>query len=73
MRYAQIGYTYFHAFGTSCFKGFGYKVEEPLVLQPACFDNEQTFFELIPAVLQNNEWMYGQQGVHWASTVAFRI
>jgi hypothetical protein len=61
-----------HRSGTSMLsgllvEGFGYNPGEPLI-QPA-FDNEKGFFELIPAVLQNDEWMYAQ-GVNWAANVA---
>ena len=60
-----------HRSGTSMLsgllvEGFGYKVGKPLI-QPA-FDNEKGFFELIPAVLQNDEWMYNQD-VNWAANV----
>ena len=60
-----------HRSGTSMLSGllvdgFGYKPGKPLI-QPA-FDNEKGFFELIPAVLQNDEFMRNQQ-IHWASKV----
>jgi len=46
--------------------GFGYKTGGPLI-QPS-FDNERGFFELLPAVLQNDEFMYNQH-VNWAANV----
>ena len=60
-----------HRSGTSMLAGllvdgFGYKTGGP-VIQPA-FDNEKGFFELIPAVLQNDEFMYNQH-VNWAANV----
>ena len=60
-----------HRSGTSMLsgllvEGFGYKVGKPLI--GAAFDNEKGFFELVPAVLQNDEWMYNQ-GVNWAGSL----
>lgn len=60
-----------HRSGTSMLsgllvEGFGYKVGAPLI-QPH-FDNEKGFFELLPAVLQNDEFMY-EQNVNWAANV----
>lgn len=60
-----------HRSGTSMLsgllvEGFGYNPGAPLI-QPA-FDNEKGFFELIPAVLQNDEFMYDQK-VNWAANV----
>jgi hypothetical protein len=60
-----------HRSGTSMLSGllvdgFGYKVGAPLI-QPN-FDNERGFFELLPAVLQNDEFMYNQN-VNWAANV----
>jgi hypothetical protein len=58
-----------HRSGTSMLsgllvEGFGYEAGEPLI--GAAFDNEKGFFELIPAVLQNDEFLQEQQ-MHWAS------
>eukprot|EP01083_Nonionella_stella_P092185 257956_1 len=60
-----------HRSGTSMLsgllvEGFGYKTGGP-VIQPA-YDNEKGFFELIPAVLQNDEFMY-EQHINWAGGV----
>jgi len=60
-----------HRSGTSMLagllvQGFGYHVGEPLI-QPN-YDNKKGFFELIPAVLQNDVFMY-DQGVSWDSNV----
>lgn len=60
-----------HRSGTSMLSGllvdgFGYQVGAPLI-QPS-FDNERGFFELLPAVLQNDEFMYNQN-VNWAANV----
>lgn len=61
-----------HRSGTSMLagllnEGFGYKVGGPLI--GAAFDNEKGFFELLPAVLQNDEFMYAQR-VNWAGNMA---
>lgn len=60
-----------HRSGTSMLsgllvEGFGYKPGAPLIA-PA-FDNEKGFYELIPAVVQNDEFM-NEQHVNWASNV----
>lgn len=60
-----------HRSGTSMLsgllvEGFGYHTGGPLI-QPA-FDNEKGFFELIPAVLQNDAFMY-EQHINWAANV----
>ena len=47
-------------------EGFGYKPGQPLI-QPA-YDNEKGFYELIPAVLQNDVFMASQH-VDWATNV----
>jgi len=46
--------------------GLGYTVGGPLI--GGAFDNEKGFFELIPAVLQNDEFMKHQR-VYWSSNV----
>ena len=58
-----------HRSGTSMLsgllvEGFGYETGKPVL--GAAFDNEKGYFELMPAVLQNDEFMYEQQ-VHWSS------
>jgi hypothetical protein len=58
-----------HRSGTSMLsgllvEGFGYEPGEPLI--GASFDNEKGFFELVPAVLQNDEF-FMEQGMYWAS------
>lgn len=60
-----------HRSGTSMLsgllvEGFGYTVGGPLI--PPGFDNEKGFFELLPAVLQNDVWMYDQR-INWAANV----
>jgi hypothetical protein len=60
-----------HRSGTSMLsgllvEGFGYKPGAPLI-QPA-YDNEKGFYELVPAVLQNDIFMY-EQNVDWSSNV----
>ena len=60
-----------HRSGTSMLagllvEGFGYKPGEPLI-QPA-YDNEKGFYELIPAVLQNDVFMSAQH-IDWATNV----
>jgi len=60
-----------HRSGTSMLSGllvdgFGYQPGKPLI-GPA-FDNEKGFFELIPAVLQNDAFMSNEQ-VNWAANV----
>ncbi len=60
-----------HRSGTSMLsgllvEGFGYKPGAPLI-QPA-YDNEKGFYELIPAVLQNDIFMADQM-VDWATNV----
>lgn len=60
-----------HRSGTSMLagllvEGFGYNPGAPLI-QPA-YDNEKGFYELIPAVLQNDIFM-SDQHVDWASHV----
>jgi hypothetical protein len=60
-----------HRSGTSMLagllvEGFGYNPGEPLI-QPA-YDNEKGFYELIPAVLQNDILM-GKQHVDWSANV----
>lgn len=60
-----------HRSGTSMLagllvEGFGYKPGEPLI-QPA-YDNEKGFYELIPAVLQNDIFMSAQH-IDWATNV----
>ena len=60
-----------HRSGTSMLsgllvEGFGYTVGEPVI--PPSFDNEKGFFELIPAVLANDYFMY-EQNVNWAANV----
>lgn len=58
-----------HRSGTSMLsgllvEGFGYQPGQPLI--GAAFDNEKGFFELVPAVLQNDEFLK-EQHMHWAS------
>lgn len=58
-----------HRSGTSMLsgllvEGFGYEPGEPLI--GASFDNEKGFFELVPAVLQNDEF-FKEQNMHWAT------
>jgi len=60
-----------HRSGTSMLsgllvKGMGYNVGKPLI-EPA-FDNEKGFFELLPIVLQNDEFM-SKQNVGWSYNV----
>lgn len=60
-----------HRSGTSMLggllvEGFGYHPGKPLI-QPA-YDNEKGFYELIPVVLQNDEFM-DKQKVNWATNV----
>ena len=60
-----------HRSGTSMLagllvEGFGYNPGQPLI-QPA-YDNEKGFYELIPAVLQNDVFMADQR-VDWATNV----
>lgn len=60
-----------HRSGTSMLSGLlvsgmGYNVGKPLI--GAAFDNEKGFFELLPAVLQSDEFMR-KQHVWWASGV----
>ena len=60
-----------HRSGTSMLsgllvEGFGYKPGAPLI-QPA-YDNEKGFYELIPAVLQNDIFM-SEQNIDWATNV----
>ena len=60
-----------HRSGTSMLsgllvKGMGYHVGEPLI-EPAS-DNEKGFFELLPAVEQNDSFMKGQD-IWWSSGV----
>jgi hypothetical protein len=60
-----------HRSGTSMLaglmvKGMGYFVGEPLIGQ--AFDNEKGFFELLPVVLQNDEFMK-KQNVWWSENV----
>jgi len=61
-----------HRSGTSLLsgllvQGFGYEVGEPLI-RPGN-DNEKGFFELLPAVLQNDAFM-SEQGIDWATKVS---
>jgi hypothetical protein len=46
--------------------GMGYQVGSPLI--GGAFDNEKGFFELIPVVLQNDEFLYAQQ-IDWSYNV----
>jgi hypothetical protein len=60
-----------HRSGTSMLsgllvQGMGYKVGGPLI-EPA-FDNEKGFFELLPIVLQNDEFM-AKQHIGWSYNV----
>jgi len=60
-----------HRSGTSMLagllvEGFGYNPGEPLI-QPA-YDNEKGFYELVPAVLQNDVFM-SLQHIDWATNV----
>jgi hypothetical protein len=60
-----------HRSGTSMLSGLlvtgmGYNVGEPLI--GGAFDNEKGFFELIPVVLQNDEFLYSQQ-IDWSHDV----
>lgn len=60
-----------HRSGTSMLSGLmvtglGYIVGGPLI--GGAFDNEKGFFELIPVVLQNDEFMYAQQ-IDWSYNV----
>uniref|UniRef100_A0A7S2UB27 Sulfotransferase domain-containing protein n=1 Tax=Attheya septentrionalis TaxID=420275 RepID=A0A7S2UB27_9STRA len=60
-----------HRSGTSMLAGLlhqgaGYQVGEPLI--EAGFDNEKGFFEFLPAVLQNDEFLYAQDA-DWSSNV----
>jgi len=61
-----------HRSGTSMLagllvKGLGYNVGKPLI-QPA-YDNEKGFFELLPAVLQNDNFL-NSQNIWWNANVA---
>ena len=60
-----------HRSGTSMLSGLlvtgmGYFVGEPLI--GGAFDNEKGFFELIPVVLQNDEFLYSQH-IDWSYNV----
>lgn len=60
-----------HRSGTSMLSGLmviglGYNVGSPLI--GGAFDNEKGFFELIPVVLQNDEFM-AKQKIWWAANV----
>lgn len=60
-----------HRSGTSMLAGLlhqgaGYQVGEPLI--EAGFDNEKGFFELLPAVLQNDEFL-NAQNADWSNNV----
>lgn len=60
-----------HRSGTSMLSGLmvtgmGYFVGGPLI--GGAFDNEKGFFELVPVVLQNDEFMYAQQ-IDWSYNV----
>ena len=60
-----------HRSGTSMLggllvKGLGYNAGSPLI--GGAFDNEKGFFELVPAVLQNDEFM-NLQHVWWSANV----